>query len=192
MHNTRTFTFNFLHRFTMMLMQFGQFLDHDISFTPEFNLDSGKLNCCNTAGLSPECFPIEIPLPDPAFTESCHEFVRSTPHCSSPSVRQQLNAITAYVDGSMIYGSDADTAANLRTNSFGLMKTDNNGQSTLPRSDPCPAAYGASALGKQFLGGDRRVNENPGLQSLHTLFVREHNRYKREHLYFSIILFVLL
>ena len=85
----------------MMLMQFGQFLDHDISFTPEVNLDSGKFNCCNSPGLSPECFAIEIPQPDPAFPESCHEFVRSTPHCSSPDVRQQLNAITAYVDGSM-------------------------------------------------------------------------------------------
>ena len=161
----------------MMLMQFGQFLDHDISFTPEVNLDSGKFNCCNSPGLSPECFAIEIPQPDPAFPESCHEFVRSTPHCSSPDVRQQLNAITAYVDGSMIYGSDSVMANTLRELTKGLMKTDWNGQSQLPRTSPCPAAYGSSPLAKQFLGGDRRVNENPGLQSLHTLFVREHNRY---------------
>lgn len=29
---------------------------------------------------------------------------------------------------------------------------------------------------KDFIGGDVRVNENPGLQGMHTVFVREHNR----------------
>ena len=48
----------------MMLMQFGQFLDHDISLTPEINLDL-KETCCEDPSASSECYPIEIPSSDP-------------------------------------------------------------------------------------------------------------------------------
>ena len=37
-----------------------------------------------------------------------------------------------------------------------------------------PKLDGAS--GPEFAAGDVRARENPGLSSLHTLFVREHNR----------------
>ena len=104
---------NFLHRntapptdprFTLMLMQFGQFVDHDLSFTPEVNLDL-EAGCCEDPAASPECFPITVPQPDPDFSaaETCKDLVRSAPHCSSGTVRQQFNAITAHLDGSQVY-----------------------------------------------------------------------------------------
>ena len=103
---------NFLHRntapptdprFTLMLMQFGQFVDHDLSFTPEVNLDL-EAGCCEDPAASPECFPITVPQPDPDFSaaETCKDLVRSAPHCSSGTVRQQFNAITAHLDGSQV------------------------------------------------------------------------------------------
>ena len=90
-----------------MLMQFGQFVDHDLSFTPEVNLDL-EAGCCEDPAASPECFPITVPQPDPDFSaaETCKDLVRSAPHCSSGSVRQQFNAITAHLDGSQVYNED--------------------------------------------------------------------------------------
>lgn len=82
---------------------------------------------------------------------------------STSNPRQQVNAITAWMDGSMIYGSDATTAASLRTMQGGQMKT--SAGNLLP----------TDAAGN-FLAGDVRVGENPELTSLQTLFVREHNR----------------
>ena len=142
---------------SMMVMQFGQFLDHDISLTPEVNIDIGKQTCCDSPLPSPECFPIPIPLPDPAYTEHCKEFIRSAPHCSSPIVREQFNEITAYIDGSQVYGSDPALQMQLRTGWDGLMEVDvaSDGKDYLPRVDPCPAAYGSSPLGKQFKAGDK-------------------------------------
>ena len=86
------------------------------------------------------------------------DFVRSAPHCSSRSKREQFNTITAYIDGSQIYGSDPETQTMLRTGYDGLMKVDvgSDGQDYLPRSDPCPGgSYGAPPLGKQFKAGDK-------------------------------------
>ena len=53
---------------TLMQMQFGQFLDHDITLTPESEAE----NCCTNQGLSgvfaTECFPINFPCNDPTFS----------------------------------------------------------------------------------------------------------------------------
>jgi hypothetical protein len=62
----------------------------------------------------------------------------------------------------MIYGSDAETAAGLRTFSGGKLKTSD--------GDLLPT----DANG-YFLAGDGRVNENIELTALQTLFMREHN-----------------
>ena len=139
----------------------GQFLDHDITLTPETEVH----DCC--AGSTDEnCYPISV-TGDSFFSEngvSCLEFTRSEEFCSQEP-REQMNAITAFVDASNVYGSDDDTATTLRTLEGGKLKSTATGDyETLPVIDDA------------LMAGDVRAIENPALASLHTLFVREHNR----------------
>lgn len=88
--------------------------------------------------------------------------------------RQQLNEITAWVDGSNVYGSNQERADALRTlDGTGKLKTSDGNM--LPFNvDGLPNAGGSGP--NLFLAGDVRANEQLGLTAMHTLFVREHNR----------------
>ena len=70
------------------------------------------------------------------------------------------------MDASVVYGSDLETANNLRSFAGGKLKIESNG--LLPTSD--------QREGQGFVAGDHRSTENPLLSSLQTLWVREHNR----------------
>ena len=147
--------------------QWGQFIDHDISLT-----EAGPLG---------EPFNIPVPAGDPDFdpfntgtqiiplTRSIFDTDTGfDPGDGSANPREQINEITAFLDGSMVYGSNATTADALRANDgTGKMATSigDNGEVLLP----------LDADGN-FMAGDIRVNEQFGLTSVHTLFVREHNR----------------
>lgn len=133
----------------------GQFLDHDIDLTPSGGVES---------------FPIEVPDGDPYFDptgagNATIPLSRSVFDAATGTVdaRQQLNLVTAWIDGSMVYGSDDATAASLRTFSGGHLRTSEG--ELLPVD-----SHGF------FQAGDVRANENIELSSMQTLFVREHNR----------------
>ncbi len=144
--------------------QWGQFLDHDLDLTPEVD--------------PIEPFDIEVPAFDPWFDptgegdvliplDRSHYEIRS-------GVRQQTNEITAYIDGSNVYGSDEaramelrelDGTGRLRTSEGDLLPYNTNGFPNAP--DANDSSF--------FLAGDFRANEQVGLTAMHTLFVREHN-----------------
>ena len=144
--------------------QWGQFLDHDIDLTDGTD--------------PPELENILIPDGDPDFGPGELTFNRSIYDPASGTdqgnPRQQLNEITAWIDASNIYGSDAARAAALRTNDgTGRLRT--SAGNFLPyNTDGLPNAGGPSD--SLFLAGDVRANEQVGLTAMHTLFVREHNR----------------
>lgn len=103
--------------FTHMLMQWGQFLDHDISLSPVTQLRTGGIKCCPRAS-HPDCFAIEIPSNDPIFgkeNKRCLNFVRSVA-CQTCRFgpRLQLNELTSFIDASNIYGNTQDEMRNLR------------------------------------------------------------------------------
>ncbi len=148
-----------------MYWVFGQFLDHDIDLTG--------------AADPAEPFNIPVPMDDPVFNGPVIPLDRSVYVGDGIiTIRQQLNGITAYIDASNVYGSDATRADYLRENDgSGKLKTSfaNNGEVLLPFNlIGLPNAGGpASSL---FIAGDVRANEQVGLTALHILFVREHNR----------------
>lgn len=177
---------NRLDTLTMWVMQFGQFIDHDITSAPVPTEHNSSINCCNIPPqqIPEECFTVMIPKNDPVFP-TCMEFVRSEPardaegHIIYP--REQLNALTSFIDGSGIYGSNAETSARLRTgNGKGaLLKTKLvNGKERLPQdfnanSNMCLVSNSKESFCQ--LSGDERVNEQPGLGSAHLVFHLFHN-----------------
>jgi hypothetical protein len=157
---------------------FGQFLSHDLSLRAKAN----------------ERRYVHVGPDDPHFAEGAMlPFVPSARH---PETGTPFNRVSAWIDGSMIYGSDDCRAAALRAFRGGRLRTSAGDQlprygwsetdrACRPPGAPfagCPAHLEVEnprrePLPSLFLAGDIRANENPVLLSLHTIFVREHNRY---------------
>ncbi|CAG7729964.1 unnamed protein product [Allacma fusca] len=178
-------------RYSHLVMQFGQFIDHDLSHVPIFRLgDLSGVDCCkDSSGYGhPACFPIAIPPNDPYLEGECMNFVRSM---IAPRITcdfghaDQLNQLTHWLDASQIYGNTADQGESLREFSGGLLRItrDPQGRHLLPLDlldqEECAGSTGSSGL-HCFIAGDKRVNEQIGLTSIHTIWVREHNRVATE------------
>ena len=145
------------------LWVWGQFLDHDLTETPVAD--------------PREEFNVPIPLGDPYFdptgsgTETMALDRSSYDHVGGR--REQVNEITAYIDGSQIYGSDSERSDALRTlDGTGRLRTSAGdflpfNTAGLPNAPDNSAAY--------YLAGDIRANEQVLLTVMHTVFVREHN-----------------
>jgi hypothetical protein len=141
----------------------GQFIDHDITLTESAHDEFGN---------PLQSYPIKVPTGDIYFDpdgsgDDVIDLNRSNYEVDENGVRQQINQITAFIDGSVIYGSDAELAASLRTFQGGLLAT----------SDGNLLPYGDDGF---FLAGDIRANENAALTSMQTIWMREHNRVATE------------
>ncbi|MCG8356189.1 MAG: hypothetical protein MI920_11495 [Kiloniellales bacterium] len=140
-----------------LLWAWGQFIDHDLDLT-----EAGE----------GEFAPIAVPAGDAAFDpdgsgDAVIPFFRVDPidGTGETTPREYHNEITAFLDASMVYGSDAETAAALRGDDGKLLLDD---EGYLIETED------------GVLAGDVRAAENVALTSLHTLFAREHNRWVDE------------
>jgi len=171
-------------------MQFAQFLDHDITFTP-VNRGFGEsiidcTSCDSARTIHPECAPITIPPNDPWFPNidratgrpKCIAFTRSLPGQLTLGHREQLNQDTAFIDGSNTYGSDVCESRKLRTFIGGRLNSTRHpirGKDLLPLTHE-EVLECKSVSNTCFTGGDTRASEQPGLTAIHTIYMREHNR----------------
>ena len=157
------------------MMQWGQFLTHDMDHTPEA-LPPHVHDCCQDNHNSSVCAPISIPGDDPLYgpiSKTCMNFVRSTlaeKRCPDDA-DEQINIKTSFLDGSMIYGSTLEQVKNLRLFQGGKKKETSENLLLSATGGECTID-----LADCFLSGDRRLNEQPGLTLYHTIWMREHNR----------------
>lgn len=170
------------------LWVFGQFIDHDIILT-----ESGQ-----------EIFCTDVPAGDTFFDpfntgerEMCinRSLVMEGTGESEDNPREHFNGITAWIDGSAVYGSDEHAANWLRSFEDGKLKVSEgdmmpwntiDGELNSPVDPDAPhVADDTGRNDKLMVAGDIRANENIMLACLHNIFVREHNRLcdelKEEH-----------
>ena len=108
----------------------------------------------------------------------CLPLTRSESICTDSNKREQFNALTAFIDGSNVYGSDEVTAEKLRTKVGGEMQTHARGP-TLPSRSQVGFESNHDQDQEDLVAGDVRAIEQPGLASMHSLFLNEHNRLAR-------------
>lgn len=172
-------------RFTIVMMQFGQFVAHDIS--------SGGATtnspCCvdgKVTSSEPHCFSILVSPDDPvrgADGMECISFQRTLTDRdnearNSNESAQQINVVTSYLDLSLIYGNSEAQLAPIRSFLNGRLKMDEvNGNEYPPHNPDGDKICFVESPGETcFLGGDARLNQSPDLSIIHIFYIREHNR----------------
>ena len=124
---------------------------HDLAETPTMTTPDGMMN-------------IPVAADDPVAQTVGGRTMMIQSRSVQNADGDQINHITPYFDGSTVYGSTADHQNLLRANDgSGKLKTAPDGG--LP-----------FLVDGRRTAGDARADENVNLQSLHTLFMLEHNR----------------
>ena len=150
----------------------GQFLDHEIDLSTESEDEPLDFNS---------------PPDDPVVANATIKFHRSNaaPGTGASGVaREQVNVLAAYVDGANVYGASLQRALALRTlDGTGRLKVSSGKHGDLLPFNTAGIANAQGPLRNRdrpdrfFLAGDVRCNEHNVLTCMHTLFVREHNRF---------------
>ncbi|KZC13921.1 Peroxidasin [Dufourea novaeangliae] len=180
---------NLHNRYTLMVMQFAQFLDHDLTMTPIHKGFAESIPSCRPCDsprtVHPECNPFPVPPGDHYYptvnvssgARMCFPSMRSLPGQQHLGPREQINQNTGYLDASVIYGENTCICNVLRgfNGRMNVTQSPHRGaRDLLPQSATHPECKAKS--GFCFIGGDGRASEQPGLTVMHTFWIREHNR----------------
>lgn len=160
---------------TNLFVIFGQFIDHDLDRsqgTTPTEVALIHVPTCDEV-MDPDCTGTEIIFFERSSFDPATGTDRNNP-------RQQDNDINAFIDASNVYGNWESRADVLRTFTGGKLKVMVAAEGDLlPQNfaleDMDTPPFGGD-LEAMFMAGDDRANEQLGLTSLHTVFMREHNR----------------
>ncbi|KFO74535.1 Eosinophil peroxidase, partial [Cuculus canorus] len=174
---------------SLVFMHWGQWVNHDVDLAPSSGAGASlELHCETDCAFRTPCFPIKFPPDDPRMlrSNSCMPFIQSASVCNPRTfTREQINAVSSFIDASTVYGSEDSVAKSIRnmTNFLGLMAVNQNftdaGLELLPFENKTKSVCVLTNKSMNipcFKAGDKRVTENLGLSALHTIFLREHNR----------------
>ncbi|NXU54274.1 PERT peroxidase, partial [Turnix velox] len=190
-----------------IIMVWGQYIDHDIAFTPQSTSRTAFLTgmeCQMTCEKQNPCFPIKVTTNETLTAGmDCLPFYRSSPACGTGdhsilfgnlsvlNPRQQINGLTSFLDASTVYGSTPAVENKLRnlTSKEGLLRVNmkyyDNHREYMPFTDRIPSLCAQDSNVSDveriecFMAGDSRSSEVTSLTAMHTLWLREHNRLAR-------------
>ena len=172
-------------KFSNLVPHFAQFVDHDCTLTSLTSNYQGEPINCDCEDKNPECINIKTPKEDKLNKDQdCMVTPRSGATYRKLDCklghREQLNMLTHYLDMSQIYGSDIEKNLGLRTLKGGLLNSTTNKINKKAYLPIDQNKKGTCANVKKgvpcFMSGEIRINQNLLLSSIHTVFLREHNR----------------
>ncbi|XP_016945189.3 dual oxidase [Drosophila suzukii] len=173
---------------TALLAFFGQLVANEIVMASE-------------SGCPIEMHRIEIEKCDEMYDRECrgdkyipfHRAAYDRDTGQSPNApREQINQMTAWIDGSFIYSTSEAWLNAMRSFHNGTLLTEKDGKLPVRNTmrvplfnNPVPSVMKMLSPERLFLLGDPRTNQNPAILSFAILFLRWHNtlaqRIKRLH-----------
>lgn len=173
---------------TVALVQWTQFIEQDLAKTTVRTMHDGTdIECCSSDHSPvlpryrhPACKPLMIAENDPHYKTqgvTCLNYVRSALSLGDSchlGAANQLNQATNRLDLSQLYGNHETETMPLRTLRGGKLKSQAFDSSEFLSESPDRKLCMTNVTCYQ--SGDTRVNVNPYVTLLHTLFLRSHNR----------------
>uniref|UniRef100_A0A182JQD8 Uncharacterized protein n=1 Tax=Anopheles christyi TaxID=43041 RepID=A0A182JQD8_9DIPT len=178
---------------SVALVQWSQFIEHDLAkSTVQTMHDGTEIECCTSEHgpllpryRHPSCKPMQVREDDPyyqTYRATCLNYVRSALSLGGSGCHlgpaNQLNQATNRLDLSQLYGSVANDTNLLRAGRGGRLQAQlyDSAEYLQETTDGRLCVADANLETVCYDSGDTRVNVNPYITLLHTLFLRSHNR----------------
>lgn len=181
---------------TVALVQWTQFIEHDLAKTTVQTMYEGTpIECCSSAYSSVlprylhySCAPLKVSDNDPFYKAqrvTCLNYVRSALSLGNRchlGAANQLNQATTRLDLSQLYGNHESETQPLRSGRGGKLRSQSFDKLDYldENTDRKFCVANASLDVTCYTSGDSRVNVNPFITLLHTLFLRSHNRIAKQ------------